>query len=145
MSYALRMEGETLKIEFSGTFTNQDLSHGAFDVEELEESSPLVPHRVADLRPVERLEIDFSGVLALDNARRGRQFKNPFKTAIIAPDIAHFGFARMYQTLNDHPQIVIAIFGEEADAVNWLTLPDLKPPENPWQPRQEWIAPRNRG
>jgi hypothetical protein len=130
------MEGETLKIEFSGTFTNQDLSRGTIDVEELEESSALIPHRIADLRPVERLEIDFSGVLALVDARRRRRFKNPFKTAIIAPDIAHYGFARMFQTLNDHPQMVIAIFGEEAEAVNWLGLPDLKPPKNPWQPRQ---------
>ncbi|HET9235019.1 MAG TPA: hypothetical protein VFP10_12835 [Candidatus Eisenbacteria bacterium] len=139
MSYALRMEGETLKIEFSGTFTNQDLSHGALDVAELEESSALIPHRIADLRPVERLEIDFIGVLALADARRSRRFENPFKTAIIAPDQARFGFARMFQTLNDHPQMVIAIFGEEAEAVNWLRLPDLKAPENPWQP--DWNTP----
>jgi hypothetical protein len=141
MSYALRMEGETLKIEFSGTFTNKDLSQGEIDVEELEQSSVVIPHRIADLRPVERLEIDFAGVLALAEARRWRQFKNPFKTAIIAPDLASYGFARMYQTLNDHPQIVIAIFRGEAEAANWLRLPDLKPPKNPWQPRQDGIAP----
>lgn len=134
MSYALRMEGETLKIEFSGTFTNQDLSAGAMDVAEFEESSGLIPHRIADLRPVGRLEIDFIGVLTLAEARRKRQFNNPFKTAIIAPDQARFGFARMYQTLNDHPQIVIAIFGDEAEAVNWLRLPGLEAPENPWKP-----------
>ena len=144
MSYALRMEGETLKIEFSGTFTNQDLSRGEIDVEELEESSALIPHRIADLRPVERLEIDFAGVLALAEARRGRRFKNPFKTAIIAPDLASYGFARMYQTLNDHPQVVIAIFGEEAEAANWLGLPDLEPPKDPWQPRQDGIAPESK-
>lgn len=140
MSYALRMEGETLKIEFSGTFTNQDLSGGEVEVAELEESSAVVPHRIADLRPVERLEIDFAGVLALAEARRWRRFKNPFKSAIIAPDLASYGFARMYQTLNDHPQIEIAIFRGEVEAVDWLRLPDLKPPKNPWQPRQDWIA-----
>jgi hypothetical protein len=134
MSYALRMEGETLKIEFSGTFTNQDLSAGAMDVAEFEESSGLIPHRIADLRPVGRLEIDFIGVLTLAEARRKRQFNNPFKTAIIAPDQARFGFARMYQTLNDHPQIVIAIFGDEVEAVNWLSHPGLEAPENPWKP-----------
>ena len=136
MSYALRMEGGTLKIEFSGTFTNQDLSRGVIDVEELEESSALPLHRIADLGPVERLEIDFAGVLTLAEARRWRRFKSPFKTAIIAPDIAHYGFARMYQTLNDHPQMAIAIFGEEEEAVDWLRLPDLNPPKSPWKPRQ---------
>jgi hypothetical protein len=137
------MEGETLKIEFSGTFTNQDLSRGEIGVTELEVSSALIPHRSADLRPVDRLEIDFIGVLALADARRWRRFKNPFKTAIIAPDLVRYGFARMFQTLNDHPQIVIAIFGEEAEAVNWLGLPDVKPPKKPWQPRQHWIAPES--
>src|SRR5262245_43168383 len=85
MSYAMRMEGETLKIEFSGTFTNEDLSRGGLDVAELEASSASTPHRIADLRPVQRLEIDFIGVLALADSRRWRRFKNPFKTAIIAP------------------------------------------------------------
>lgn len=143
MSYALRMEGETLKIEFSGTFTNQDLSRGEIDVAELEEASAVVPHRIADLRPVERLEIDFAGVLALAEARLSRRFANPFKSAIIADDIAHYGFARMYQTLNDHPQMVIAIFRGEAEAVSWLRLPDFKPPKNPWQPQPDWIAPES--
>jgi len=139
MSYALRMEAGTLLVEFTGTFTNQDLARGAIDVAELEESSATVPHRIADFRPVDRLEIDFDGVLALVETRRRMRFKNPFKTAIIAPDVAHYGFARMYQTLNDHPQIVIAIFGEEAEAVKWLGLPDNTAPKNPWQPRTEWI------
>jgi hypothetical protein len=140
MSYALRMERGTLKIEFSGTFTNEDLARGGIDVAELEDSSALIPHRIADLRPVERLEIDFIGVLALADARRWRRFKNPFKVAIIAPDLVRYGFARMFQTLNDHPQIVIAIFGEEPEAVSWLGRSDLEPPKIPWQPRQSWIA-----
>jgi hypothetical protein len=134
------MEGETLWVEFSGTFTNQDLAHGAIDVAELEKSSALIPHRIGDLRPVDRLEIDFFGVLALADDRRWRRFKNPFKTAIIAPDLARYGFARMFQTLNDHPQITIAIFEGEAEAVNWLSLPDLKAPKHPWKPRQHRIT-----
>ena len=144
MSYALRMEGETLRIEFSGTFTNEDLSRGEVDVSQLEESSASIPHRIADLRPVQRLEIDFVGVLALADARRWKRFKNPFKTAIIAPDLVRYGFARMFQTLNDHPQIVIAIFGEEVDAVSWLKRPDQKAPKNPWHPQQNAIARESR-
>jgi len=134
------MEGDLLKIEFSGTFTNEDLSRGGIDVAELEESSASIPNRIADLRPVKRLEIDFIGVLALADARRWKRFKNSFKTAIIAPDLVRYGFARMFQTLNDHPQIVIAIFGEELEAVDWLALPNLRPPKNPWNPRQNEIS-----
>jgi hypothetical protein len=134
------MDAGTLRIEFSGTFTNEDLSRGGMDVDVIEEASAVIPHRIADLRPVQRLEIDFIGVLALADARRWKRFKNPFKTAIIAPDLVRYGFARMFQTLNDHQQITIAIFGDEAEAVSWLGLPNLKAPKNPWQPRQDGIT-----
>src|SRR5688572_6130590 len=135
MSFALRMEAGNLKIEFSGTFTNQDLSDGAIDLAVIEESSAVVPHRIADLRPVDRLEINFEGVYALVETRRRMRFKNRFKSAIIAPDIVHYGFARMYQTLSDHPQIVIAIFGDDKEALKWLGHPDFTAPKNPFQPR----------
>jgi hypothetical protein len=123
-----------LRIVFSGTFTNDDLSCGGVEIAELEDASQTIPHRIADLRPVARLEIDFVGVLALAEARRRRRFKNPFKTAIIAEDVVHYGFARMFQTLNDHPQIVIAIFGNDKGANEWLKLPGLDAPKKPWQP-----------
>jgi hypothetical protein len=135
MSYALRMDGPILRVDFSGTFTNQDLSRGAIDMADFEESTAVIPHRIADLRPVERLEIDFVGVFALAEARRRRRFQNSFKTAIIAKDIVHYSFARMFQTLNDHPQIVIAIFGDDPDAMAWLGLPDLEAPSKAWQPQ----------
>jgi hypothetical protein len=41
----------------------------------------------------------------------------------------------MFQTLNNHPQIVIAIFGDDEPALQWLKAPDLRPPDVPWLPR----------
>lgn len=134
MSYAIRMDDRILRVDFSGTFTNHDLSRGAIDMADLEEATAVIPHRIADLRPVERLEIDFVGVLALAEARRRRRFQNQFKTAIIAMDVVHYSFARMFQTLNDHPQILIAIFGDEREAMRWLRLPDFEPPARAFQP-----------
>ena len=134
MSHALRTDGDILRIDFTGTFTNQDLAQSAVDLARLEDASPVVPHRIADLRPVERLMIDFSGVLALAETRRQRRFPNQFKTAIIAADLVQYGFARMFQVLNDHSQIVIAIFGDDANALNWLRLPGFQPPTRAWQP-----------
>ena len=134
MSYTIREESGILRITFWGTFQNDDLSRGGDEVDLIERSAAVVPHRVSDLRPVERLEIDFIGVLSLAMARRRLQFKNPFKSAIIATDIAHFGFARMFQILNNHPQICIAIFGDEDSALKWLQLPGLAPPDEEWSP-----------
>jgi hypothetical protein len=136
VSYEIRREKEILRIVFAGTLTNDDLCHYAVDLEAIEEANQVIPNRIADVRPVQRLEIDFGGVRALAEARRPRKFNNSFKAAVIAEDIVHFGFARMFQTLNDHRQIVLAIFGNEKDAHAWLSLPDLEPPKVPWQPRR---------
>jgi len=137
MPYAMRMEGPILRLEFTGTFTNADLSRGAVEMADFEEATKVIPHRIADLRPVARVEIDFVGVFALAEARRRRRYQNSFKTAIIATDVVRYGFARMFQTLNDHPQIVIAIFGDEPSAREWLALPDFEAPRKSWQPRAE--------
>jgi hypothetical protein len=134
MSYAFEQVGDVLRIVFKGTFRNHDLSTGGDEIERLEQAAPVVPHRISDMRPIERLEIDFAGVFELALRRRRTRFKNAFKSAIIATDTAHFGFARMYQTLNENPQITIAIFGDEGDARAWIDIPDLRPPEKEWHP-----------
>ena len=106
MSYGLHTEGGVLRIVFSGTLTNADLSRAAYEVAEVEAASDVAPSRSIDLRPIDRLEIDFAGVFAVAEIRRRATLKNPVKSAIIASDIVRFGFARMFQTLNDNPQVV---------------------------------------
>jgi len=134
MAYAMRHENGLITIQFSGTLTNTDLSRGAQEIAAIEARCDLVPHRISDVRPVERLEIDFRSVLSFAEDRKRRQFPNAFKSAIVASDIVHFGFARMFQTLNDNAQITIAIFGDDASALEWLYAPGLEPPETYWQP-----------
>jgi hypothetical protein len=140
MPFEIRREHEVIRIVFSGVFTNHDLFRGGVELGGLEEASPTVPNRIVDVRPVERIEIDFAGMFAVAEARRRREYGNAFKTAILADDLVHYGFARMFQTLNDHPQIVIAIFGSDEEARSWLMLPDQSPPETPWQLRSAWSA-----
>src|SRR5690349_21719051 len=113
MSYGMRSEAGVLKIVFSGTLTNADLSAAVQELGDVEAASDVLPPRSIDLRPVDRLEIDFAGVFAVAEARRLKRLKNPIKSAIIASDVVRFGFARMFQTLNDNPQVVIAIFGDD--------------------------------
>jgi len=122
------------EIVLSGVFTNADLAALVRATESVDGTGPEVPHRMTDMRPITRLEIDFGGVLSFANDRLRRRFPNSFKSAVIAFDLAHFGFARMFQTLNDHPQITIAIFGDEVTARAWLESPGLAPPEVAWAP-----------
>ena len=128
MSYEIRFDAGLLKVAFSGTVTNSDLSGVADAVAQVEASSAVVPHRIADLRSIERLDIDFTGVFAMAEARRHVRLRNPIKTAIIASNLVHFGFARMFQTLNDHPQITIAIFPDDDQALQWLQATALSAP-----------------
>jgi hypothetical protein len=135
MAYQMRQENGLLKIGFFGTMTNDDLARGALEIAALEAACEVVPHRITDVRPVERLEIDFRSILSFCEDRKRRRFPNAFKSAVVASDIVHFGFARMFQTLNDHAQITIAIFGDDASALAWLRAPGLEPPETAWEPR----------
>ena len=120
MPYQLRLEDGVLRVNFSGVVTNQDLEQLFGEVSRLEATWTVMPHRLADLRAVERLEVDFPGILGVAQARRRHAFPNPFKTAVVATAPVHFGIARMFQTLNDHPQITVSIFGSVEDALKWL-------------------------
>jgi hypothetical protein len=45
------------------------------------------------------------------------------KSAIVAPMPVQVGFARMFQILNDHPQIEVQLFATLAEAEAWLVSP----------------------
>jgi hypothetical protein len=135
----MRQENGLLKISFFGTLNNDDLARAAQEIAAFEATRDVAPHRLSDVRAVERLEIDFRSILAFAEDRRRRQFRNAFKSAIVASDIVHYGFARMFQTLNDHEQITIAIFGDDVSALEWLRRAGLEAPGRPWEPR---LSPR---
>jgi len=69
---------------------------------------------------VTELQIGYPGVRALADRRRAATFPNPFKSAIVGRVPAQAGMARMFQTLNDNPQITIEVFDDEAAALEWL-------------------------
>jgi hypothetical protein len=49
-----------------------------------------------------------------------QELANPVKTAIVAPKPVHVGFARMFQILTDHPQIIVEVFATVVAAEAWL-------------------------
>ena len=59
-------------------------------------------------------------MIAIAARRKATFLKNSIKSAVVAPRPVSAGFSRMYQMLNDHPQVQIEIFGAEDDAVAWL-------------------------
>ena len=60
--------------------------------------------------------------------RRETRYPNPFRNAILAPQPVQYGYARMFQTLIDHPDITTQVFSDEAAALAWLNEPPAPKP-----------------
>jgi len=134
MSFEIRTDHPIIELRLFGTFTNDDLTHIAIEARRIETEEAVVRHRITDTREITKLDIDFRGVSAFADERRACAFPNAFKSAIVAPEVAHYGFARMFQTLNDHPRISIAIFPDEVAARDWLALDGVALPAKAWAP-----------
>ncbi|HEX2854014.1 MAG TPA: hypothetical protein VHO24_12310 [Opitutaceae bacterium] len=81
---------------------------------------PVSPDRITDMSRVSGITLDFTAMEAFAAKRRNAPLKNRVKSAIVAPQPLQFGFARMYQTLNENRDIVIELFRDEASALQWL-------------------------
>ena len=123
MPYTITIEPAFLRIVFSTVVTNQDLVVLADEIEVIEKQSAVVPHRLADLRAVTESELTYPGVRALAVRRKALLLANPVKSALVAPRPILLGFARMFQILNDHPQITVEIFATVEAAEAWLLAP----------------------
>lgn len=107
----------------TGILTEADLTSGARRLAEAEDALVPVPNRLLDLTQVESIAFGFPEVLALATHRRNRTFANDIKSGIVVASEVQRGFARMYQTLVDHPRIHLEIFDDRTAAEAWLRAP----------------------
>jgi len=120
MAHRIYHDEEILRLDFDQTVTNDELGEIARTLAQLESSFPIVPHRLTDLTGTKGVSSTFAEILELAKARKALKFANSFKSAIVAPRPVHVGIARMFSTLNDHPQITIRIFPDVESARAWL-------------------------
>src|SRR5262245_61336565 len=107
MPFEIRNEGDYLLAMMTGVVTAEDL-HGLVDeAETLEEGMSTVLDRIVDMTSVLRFHFESRAVVEIAERRRARRFPNSFKSALIAERPVARGLARMFQILNDHPQIEI--------------------------------------
>lgn len=134
MPYAITQAADLLRVRLHGVLTTKSLMDLAAELAELEGRLPTAVSRIVDLRECTGIDVNFSAMLKLGQARTAVQLPNPVKSALLAPDPILYGFARMFQSLNANPSITIAIFPDEASALAWLHEPGLAPPARPWVP-----------
>ncbi len=120
MPFEIKVEPDFVRATVWGVLTEADLWALVDAAEAIERSSPRIPDRLTDLTGVEGVQLGFPAVRALAERRRTAAFPNAFKSALVARDPVMVGFARMFQTLNDSPQITIEIFSDEDAALAWL-------------------------
>ena len=113
-------DGVLVHVTFSDAITPADLTDVMQFVLDLEDRLARAPSRLVDLGPSTTLAIGFSDMANLVHVRRVHPPRNPIRTAVITHSASQQGFARMFQTLNDHPSITIAVFTDRASARAWL-------------------------
>lgn len=120
MPYRLTQEPTFLRIALQGRVSLADLQGALRELEALEASLTTLQDRLVDLTGVETTEVVGGDIFGIAERRKARSYPNAFRTAIVAPRPVQFGFARMFQTLNNHPFITIRVMTDEAEALAWL-------------------------
>ena len=120
MPYSLTSEPPFLRIVLSGPITGHELQLLGDELEAIEMRSLVVPNRLTDFSAMTEPHPTYPDVRALAERRKAQILANAVKSALVAPRPIHLGFARMFQALNEHPQIIVEIFATVEAAEAWL-------------------------
>ena len=120
MPFDMKMDEGYLHIRLHGLLTKADLVALGDAVLALEAKVAITPSRITDMTAVDAMEVGFSDMLALAERRRASTVSGPIKSAIVVANPVQYGTARIFQTLNDHPQVTLEIFHDRASAIDWI-------------------------
>lgn len=123
MPFTITAEPELLRIEISGDIALAELLEIARVVDAHDEEHGRARDRLVDIRGITGRHLEFESVSSLADARRGYGYENPTRVAFIAESPISVGFARMYQSLADHPLVTYSIFATPEEGERWLAEP----------------------
>src|SRR5262245_2667141 len=99
MAYEIKVDDGILCIAMTGELSGAELVEIAMVLARIETEAEVVPHRLVDLRMANGIRLDFNQMREVAAIRNATRLKNPIKSAVIAAEAVHYGFARMFQTL----------------------------------------------
>ncbi len=108
-------------LTFRGYVTAEDIRDMVDLLAKIETEARVSPDRIADLSAIEGMSLNFSAIVDYSVMRRKAPLKNKVKAAIVAPHPLQYGFARMFQTLNDNPDINMEIFTDKNSGLAWIS------------------------
>jgi hypothetical protein len=105
---------------FPETLSDDDFRLMNEELEIIEKQYSIVPNFIVNLKNVETFNGDYHSIQKLASQREEIKFPNNILEAILVSNDFQLGFARMYQTFNNNPQVTIKIFKDEAKAIEWI-------------------------
>lgn len=123
MPYSIQETPLGLRIAYAGTLNAAELHASLDESEGMLANAQQWPDHLIDLRGVELSALGFPDILSVAKRRESITPPNAIRTAIVADSPTLRGFARMFQSLNNNPNITIQVFGDVSDAEGWLTQP----------------------
>ncbi len=120
MPYRCELIDSVIHLELQGTVSGEELAAAFNEIEETEARLGRMPNRITYMAGLLQTDLDYRVMDGLVMRRRQKQFPNSFRTALVAPNPISYGFARMFQSLNNNPQIEIRIFSDERAALAWV-------------------------
>ena len=129
MPHEIDLESAILRIRVDGHVSAAELTECAEKLDRMEDALPTTPNRIVDLGTAV-VVVDFFAILAVAERRIGHRYPNAFKSAIVAPEPAQFGTARMYASLVHHPQIEVGVFTDLQEAEAWIDATASVPMEH---------------
>jgi hypothetical protein len=120
MAHRISNDGPLVLIELSGTLTRDDLQSVGNEIVALERNGANTPHRLTDFRQITDTAVGYADMSALVDRSRTRPLDAPVRSALVVEQPVQMGFARMFQILNEHPQVTVRIFEDETAARVWI-------------------------
>ena len=120
MPFELTTPGAVLFARVFGVFTAPELNHLANEAEIAEASHPISLDRITDLTAVEHFEVGFREIFYFALRRSAQRFSRVVKSAIVVQYPVQLGIARVYEALNENPQIQIRILRSVTEATEWF-------------------------
>jgi hypothetical protein len=120
MTFHIQPDPAIIRTAFYGDVTHAEFLEYFKELMRVESGFERTPDRLTDLSGVKGWEPGFPAMLDVTRLRRVQTFPNKFRSAIVATSTELYGLARMFQMLNDNPQIEVQLFKTMAEAEDWL-------------------------
>ena len=120
MPYEIEEHPNYLLLRLLPVLTKADLDRASADLAKLEAKFPAPRNRITDLTSLETIDVGFPDIEMVAKRRREVKLPKQIRSVLVASRPIQFGFARMFQTLNDNPNIDLRIMKTLDEAVRWF-------------------------